>query len=146
MKVNCRHGFFIFEESSPGQVSNFMNLYGLDLTAWGPSNFTFSDLAAAPDYSLVTKELIDRPAIVTFSGEPWQVFEANGFVYDFNLGNMVPISSVVNQVRLQEAGNYYVSNGLILPGSLTVDGDRIKSYAGFESTPNRWLYSEVTFV
>ena len=123
-----------------------MSLTGLELVPYGRA-YTFADLEDAPDYSLATKALLGVPATATFEGEPWEVFEANGFVYDFSKGLVMPIASVVANVQVQQAGNRFISPGLILPGSLTAEGDRVKDYsAWFSRDTLRWLYSEVTYV
>ncbi len=146
MKVKCLHGFFIFEETKVGQVADFMALSGLTLVPWRDV-YTFEDLEEAPDYSLAGKALLGLNATKTFEGEPWEVFEANEFVYNFNTGLIVPIQSVTQITSIQLAGNRFVSNGLILPGSLTEEGDRVRDYsAWFSRDTLRWLYSEVTYV
>lgn len=123
-----------------------MSLTGLSLVPWRDA-YTFEDLVDAPDFSLAGMDLLGTPATKTFEGEPWEVFEANGFVYDFSTGLIVPIATVAQSTSIQLAGNRYVANGLILPGSVTDDGDRVKDYsAWFSRDTLRWLYSEVSFV
>lgn len=123
-----------------------MKLNKIELVPWR-EHYTFTDLVDAPEYSLVGKDLLGVPATQTFEGEPWEVFEANGLVYNFSTGLVVPIESIVQNVSLGLAGNRYTSNGLILPGSLTDSGDRVKDYsAWFSRDTLRWLYSEVTYV
>lgn len=146
MRVKCIHGFFIFQETKVGQVSDFMSLTGLELVPWRDA-YTFAYLEEAPDFSLAGLELLGVPAIKTFEGEPWEVFEANGFVYDFSLGVIVPIATIVEPISISLAGNRYVSNGLILPGSITDEGEKVKGYSGWFSRDTlRWLYSEVEYV
>jgi len=146
MKLRCKHGYFIFEETAGGQISDYMSLTGLDLVPVD-DYYTFAALEAAPDYSLVGKAMLGINAIATFEGKPWQVFEANGFVYNFTTGLVVPISTISQAIKIQMAGNVFISPGLILPGSLTADGDRVKDYSAWYSrTTQRWQYSEVTYV
>lgn len=140
------HGFFIFSETTVGQISDFMSLTQIELVPFGKA-FTFKALEAAPSFSLAGGDLLGTPATKTFEGEPWEVFEANGVVYDFTKGLMVPITSVVNTVKIELAGNRYLSAGLILPGSLTDEGDRVRDYsAWYLPSRGRWLYSEVGYV
>jgi hypothetical protein len=122
-------------------------MFGLELEREG-EHFVFSDLVGAPDYSIAGAEyLLATPATTTFAGKPWEVFEANGFVYNYDTGLLVPIESVTASVSLSPAGNYYLAQGLILPGSLTDRGDRVKDYAAWFSTDTmKFRYSEVTFV
>lgn len=146
MKLKCLHGFFIFEEMVVGQVSDFMAYTGLELVPW-ETGFTFTLLADAPDFSLAGKALLGVPAIKTFTGKPWEVFEANGFIYDFDQGLVRPITATTDVVNLEAAGNRFISPGLIMPGSLTNEGDRVKDFsAWWLPSRQRWLYSEVTFV
>jgi hypothetical protein len=150
MKIRCLHGYFIFEETRPAQVSDFMRFTGLELVPKG-RYFTFADLEDAPEFSIKTMPieigLTPLPALETFSGEPWEVFEANGYVYNFQLGLLQPIQSVTQLISLQDGGNRFVSSGIILPGSITADGNRVKDYAAhFSRETKRFLYSEVSFV
>jgi hypothetical protein len=146
LKIKCLHGFFIFEESRAGEISDFIQLVQFDLVPW-ENHFTFADLVAAPEYSLVGKSYLGTPAVATYAGRPWEVMEANGFVYNFNSGLLVPIDSITSLVTISQAGNHFVSPGLIMPGSITDDGSRVKDYAAWFSVENfRFKYSEVTFV
>lgn len=130
----------------PGQVSDFMRLTGLSLVRFRDS-YTFEAIAEAPDYSIAGKQILGNVALETFEGEPWEVFEANGLIYNFNTGLVVPIQSIVQQVSIRLAGNRYVSDGFILPGSLTAEGDRVTDYlAWFSRDTLRWTYSEVDYV
>lgn len=145
MRVRCLHGYFIFDETRSGQLSEFMSLTeGYELTRVG-DRYIFSDLEEAPRYSLKNGELLNTVATVNFEGEPWEVFEANGLVYNFETGLLVPITSITQTISIDVAGNRYISNGLILPGSITADGDRVKDYSAW-LTRGRWYYSEVSLV
>lgn len=146
MRVKCLHGFFIFQETKVGQVSDFMSLTGLSLVPWRDA-YTFEDLEDAPDFSLKGKTMLGVSANENFEGEPWEIFEANELVYDFSKGLIVPISSITQTTTIQAAGNRFISPGLILPGSLTDEGDRVRDYsAWFSRDTLRWLYSEVGYV
>lgn len=146
MKINCTHGYFTFEEQRAGEVSDFISIYGLEIEKKG-NRFIFSDLVDAPDFSIKGKSYLDAVATKTFAGEPWEIFEANEFVYNYDTGLMVPIQSVTALVSLSSVGNFYISPGLILPGSLTDAGDRVKDYAAWFSTDNmKFKYSEVNYV
>ncbi len=146
MKIKCLHGYFIFEELAPGQVSKFMSIFGLSLVP-KENYFTFSDLEDAPDFSLLGLPYLEAVTTKTFAGKPWEIFEANGFVYNYDLGLVVPILSVVQRVSIFNAGTHFLSDGLVLPGSLTDEGKRVKDYAAwFSSGHMRFKYSEVTYV
>lgn len=146
MKIVCRHGFFLFEETEVGQISQFMSWSGLSIVPRG-TQYTFEALAEAPDFSLVGLDLLGVPATATIEGQPWEIFEANGLIYNFITGLIVPIESITQSVSVKQSGNYFISNGLILPGSVTADGDRVKDYSAWFSRSNlRFYYSEVTYV
>ena len=146
MRVRCLHGYFIFNEMRQGQISDFMNLTGLSLVS-KDNYYTFEGLEDAPEYSLVGKTLLNLPAIALFEGKPWEVFEANEMVFDFTTGLLVPITSIVRIIEIKQAGNMFVTNGLIQPGSLTADGKRVKDYAAWFSRDRlTWHYSEVAYV
>lgn len=143
MRVRCLHGFFLFQETTAGQVSDFASATGLKLEPFG-SDYTFEALALAPSHSIQGKPLLGLPAVATYQGQPWEVFEANQFVFDFDAGIMKPITSVILRTWIRPAGNYFVSPGLIMPGSIADQG-RVKSYDG-RWLRGRWVYSGVEYV
>ncbi len=146
MKIKCLHGYFIFQETRISQVSDFISRFGLELVQDGP-DYTFELLAGAPRYSIKGKSYLGNVALKNFEGEPWEVFAKNELVYDFSKGLVVPISSVTNTVTIDQAGNKFISPGLILPGSLTADGDRVMDYSAWYSRDTlRFSYSEVAYV
>lgn len=150
MKIRCLHGYFIFEETRPSQVSDFMRFSGLELVPKG-EYFTLADLEGAPEYSFKNRPieigLTPIPATANFAGKPWEVFEANEMVYDFVNGLLRPISAITQLVSIDDAANRYVAHGLILPGSITVEGKRVRDYAAhFSRETQRFLYTEVTYV
>lgn len=146
MRVRCLHGYFIFDEMRQGQISDFMNLTGLSLVP-KDNHYTFEGLEDAPEHSLIGKTLLNLPAIALFEGKPWEVFEANEVVFDFTTGLLVPITSVARIIEIKQAGNMFITNGLILPGSLTAEGKRVKDYAAWFSRDRlTWHYSEVAYV
>lgn len=146
MKCRCVHGYFMFHETKSGEVSSFVSMFGLELVARA-DYYTFSDLAAAPDYSIKGKMFMGTlPSVKTFAGEPWDVFKANGFVYDFSLGIVRPIATTILKTTVKQAGKRFVSPGLIVPGSITEEG-RVQDFsAWFSFERGTWLYSEVTYV
>lgn len=146
MKVKCQHGYFTFSEIKVSQVYDFCFLTGAVLV---PKYFgyTFEDLKDAPNYSIAGAPLLNLVATQTFAGEPWEVFEANGVVYNFVTGLLVPLVSITEVISIDDAGNRAISSGLIIPGSLTALGQRVKNYsAWFSRDTARWLYSEVEYV
>lgn len=146
MKARCLHGYFLFEETKPGQISDFASRFGLSIVPRG-TYFTFEALAEAPRYSIQGAPLLNLTATKTYEGEPWEVFEANGFVFDFDSNLLKPLLSVTQLVQIKTVGNKFISSGLILPGSLTDEGQRVKDYAAHYSKETlRWLYSEVSYV
>lgn len=145
MKIKCTHGYFEFEESRAGEVSDFVSIFGLELVRKG-GVFTFADLEDAPDYSIEGGQVLGATAIKTFEGTPAEVFEQNELVYNYDQGLVVPIAEITQIVTIEQAGKLYVSDGLIMPGSLTRSGDRVKGYAGwFNRERMRFLYSEVSY-
>lgn len=146
MRVKCLHGYFIFEETKVGQISQFMSYSGVPLVP-KDNYYTFEKLLDAPNYSLIGKDLLGYVATKTFEGDPWLVFEENQVVYDFTLDMMRLISSVTKTTTVRNVGNRFYSPGLILPGSLTAEGSRVKDYtAWFSRDRLTWLYSEVSYV
>ncbi len=141
------HGYFEFEEQRAGEVSDFSSLFGLEM-ARREDHFTFAALQYFPDYTLAGKVFSATLATIatqTFAGYPRDVLWFNSMVYNFNTGMIVPIASIVNTVSLDIAGNYFLSPGLILPGSLTAEGTRVTDYSAWFSTDTmKFKYSEVT--
>lgn len=145
MRIRCLHGYFILEETSAGQASKFSSLYGFELSK-RDNYFTFDFLKNAPQYSILGGEYLGATAIKTYAGEPWEVLRANELVYDFTTDSVVPISSITQRVEISQAANYFLSSGLILPGSLTDEGSRVKEYAAWYLFDRQvFRYSEVSY-
>ena len=146
MQIRCIAGFFQFRETSAGEISRLNSFFGFDLVA-KDDYFTFSFLKDAPEYAIVGGEYLGAEVSKTFEGEPWDVMRENEIVYDFLNDEMVPISSILRSVEIIPAGNYFVSQGLILPGSVTDGGLRVRDYAAwFSFEAMRFRYSEVFYV
>ncbi len=141
MKIKCLHGYFLFDEDRAGELSDFMRVYGFDIVLEN-RHYTFSFLKDAPRYSILGGTYLGAPAIKTFEGEPWDIMRQNKLVYDFTLDAVIPIASVTQLIKLKSAGNYYLTSGLIIPGSITDDGSRVKEYAA--SYIDTFTYSEVS--
>lgn len=143
MKINCLHGYFLFHEERIGEASDFVSLFGLPLV-FKDDHFTFEALAEAPAFSIKTHSYLNAIATKTFEGKPWDVMRENSLVYNYDLGQLVPLTSIATRVNLALAGKYYISSGLILPGSLTAEGLRVTDYAAWFSTDSmRFRFSEV---
>lgn len=146
MKIKCLHGFFIFEEIRVGQVSDFVSRFGFKITPYS-GRYTFDTLVPAPMHSLKGKAVLGNVALKNFEGEPWEVFEQNKLIYDFSKDLVVPIASIIQKVSIDQAGNRFISPGLILPGSTTDGGQRVKGYSAWYSRDTlRFTYSEVAYV
>lgn len=143
MKIKCLHGFFKFEETRLGELSKFVSRFGLELERC-QDFFTFKPLAEAPDFSIKGLPYLGADTIATYEGNPWEIMRENELVYHFGKGKVVDISTITIRTPLANAGNYFISNGLILPGSLTEDGDRVTDYAAWFSMDTlEFKYSEV---
>lgn len=142
MRVECIHGYFKFVEYRPGQISDFMSRYGLRISR-AEDHFTFTDLVGAPDYSIEGGTFLGCLTTETYEGPPWEVMRVNKIVYDFAKGVVVPIASVSNTITMQSAGRYLLTDGMIIPGSVTDDGKRVTDYAAHYEDLH-FKYSEVT--
>lgn len=146
MQIKCLHGYFIFREDNAGELSRFCSLFqGLELVPVD-DYFTFADLEDAPSHSIEGGEYLGVTAIKTFEGKPWDVFRENKLVYNFSSGEIVPIDTILKRIELFQAPNYFLSSGLILPGSVTDDGSRVTDYAAwYLFDTNKFKYSSVTY-
>lgn len=146
LKINCLHGYFKFQEQRAGEVSDFISLFGLNLSKQDDF-FTFDALVDAPKYSIQGESYLDAIAIENFEGKPWEIFKANELVYNYDTGLVQPLETIVQIVTLSASGNFYLSPGLILPGSITDGGSRIIDYAAWVTIDTmKFKYSEVGFV
>lgn len=143
MRIKCLHGYFKFQELNPSELSRFIKLTRLTL-APKDDYFTFPLLKNAPNYSLEGGTYLGATATKTFEGTPWEVMRENGLVYDFVKNKVVAINTVISPILLKQSTNYFLSNGMILPGSLTDRGDRVKDYSAFYLFDTyRFKYTEV---
>jgi hypothetical protein len=143
LRIDCRHGYFRITESKSGELGHFTTIFGLDLVPKG-DHFTFEKLEATPPLSVKDRPFLNLTAKATFCGHPWQIFERNGFVFDFTQDKLVEIGSVQVKVEIQRSNYYYLSEGLILPGSIVGDGKRVKDYSAWLLWDSfRFRYSEL---
>jgi hypothetical protein len=146
MKIESRHGYFIFEEETAGEIGRFSSVYGLELVSV-EDYFTFDDLSEADEYSLIGKPFLDFPAIARFEGAPWEIMRANAVIYDIELGILKPVVSVISQISLQQSDFYYVSNSLIQPGSILNSGQRIVDFkCWYDWRVSTFKYTELGFL
>jgi len=146
MKINCRHGYFIVHETEPGEVGRFSSVYDVELAAF-QDFYTFPFLIDAGNYSLESNQYLNLAAVETYEGDPWEVLRANGFVYDLGLDLLIPVTSITAVITLQESDFYYVSSGLIQPGSLLKSGQRLVDYtAWFDWKSSTFRYTEIGFL
>lgn len=144
--IQSRHGYFRFNETDPGELARFSSVYDLDLVSLS-DYYTFSFLEEAKRYSLIGKDYLGLPATALFEGEPWEVMEKNGFIYDLELDLLKPVISVSTTIELQAAELYYISKSLIQPGSLLKSGQRVVDYtAMFDWKIANFKYTEIGFL
>jgi hypothetical protein len=145
LRVNCLHGYFEFEEQKSGQISDFMSLFSFSLVRTGRL-YTFEALEAAPDYAIKGGEFLGATVTKTFEGQPHEVMRENELVYNFLTDSVVPLSSITQRIDVRTTLNYFVSEGLILPGSVTDDGFRVRDYAAwYDFNTESFRYSEINF-
>jgi len=144
VRIRCQHGFFLIDEVAPGQVGRFCSLFKVVLVPYR-GFFTFALLAEVPEYTVQGAPFLGTISTATLQGSPAELFEANGLVFDFSKGLVVPPVVVTARAQLLKSGNVYVSSRLVIPGSLTDGGTRVKDYtAWFSVDTMTFRYSEVT--
>jgi hypothetical protein len=146
VKINCIHGYFKFSETREGQISRFLSRFGLEIER-SSDHFTFKALLNAPEYSIEGGTFLGAPCIKTFAGPAWEVMRQNKLVYNVALGLVVPVASIVSPVKVQNAGNFLISSGMIQPGSiLDESGARVTDYAAhFLFDLGNFRYTEVSY-
>lgn len=147
MRIRCRHGFFSFDELAAGQLSRFIEIFS-DLPTIVPDplyGFTFETLANAPTHVIAGNTFLGAPATVTIEGTPWEIMRANGLIYNYQTDTVGPIAAVTKRLELVTAAHYFLSPGLIIPGTVTDDGERVTDYAAwYQFDSGKFKYSEVT--
>jgi hypothetical protein len=146
MKITCIHGYFIVKEDEPGDVAKFNSFYTQDLVQkdW---YYTFQAIADCPSESILGKPFLGSVGTATYAGKPWELFEQNGYVYDFINDLIVPIISITAKVDPIRELATFSTGGLIQPGSIVKTWTRIK---GFQCQVDcdyfQYEYSELTYV
>ncbi len=145
MKLTCIHGYFIAREDVPGEIARFNSLFSQDFVS-KDDYYTFELLADAPDFSIVGLAYLNLVGLVNYAAKPFEVMEQNGFIYDFSNKVLKPIEAIAIQItpiRLNEA---YSTRGLIQPGSLTKDWERVKGYnCDINMTNLTFIYSGIIY-
>lgn len=132
MIIKCRHGFFTFEEESPGEISKFASFFDASLVSYR-GTFTFEELSEAAEYSILSKPYLGVPAIKTFEGDPWEIMAENDLVYDLSLKSVVPIETIVTSASVIKSDFFYYQEKLIQPGSFLSGGGRVLGYTAWYS-------------
>jgi hypothetical protein len=144
--IRCLHGYFQFREINAGDVSRFMSLYSdLPPIVAVEDYYTFETLADAPTHVIKGNTYLGVVTTKTFAGTPWEIMRENSLVYDFVNDQVVNINSVTKKLVIATSAYWFIVPGLILPGSVTDDGLRVRDYAArylFDS--QRFRYSEVS--
>jgi hypothetical protein len=147
MRIECRHGFYIFEEQEAGEISKFASKFELGITRREDGLFTFDDLVDAESFSIEGVDYLGVTATVTFEGKPWEVMRANNLVYDFTTGTVKRISQVTRLLQVQKAANYFLTDGMILGGSVNSTGSRVSDFLGFYIWASaKFRYTELSYV
>lgn len=145
MRITCLHGYFIFRESYSGEIARFNTDFGQDLVA-KKDFYTFSLLKNTPEYSFVGTEFLNLIGTVVYEGEPYEVMEQNGFIYDFTVQSLKPLESITTQIDPARLLDGYQSRGLIIPGSVTKSLQRVTGYqCGFDFPTLNFSYSEIFY-
>ncbi len=129
MKIDCLNGFFIFKEVNAGELTKFKSLFGFEISEDDTGLLTFEALINAPKHSIAGNEWLGNIATATFEGSPWLVMKENALVYDVSNEVVVPRASIIRQAQFDASFTYFVSRGLIQPGSLMTSGSRVGSYS-----------------
>lgn len=128
MRIICRHGHFAFYPKDASDVWRFASLFDEELVRVGDF-YTFAFLEDVPSHSLIGKDFLGLPALVTFEGQPWEVMRENGFVYNVGLKALVLKASVLTNLAIDLTDGFYsTENPLIQPGSRNALGQQLLSY------------------
>ena len=128
MRLLCRHGHYAFYPRGATDVQKFAQFYNVDLVG-ERDYFTFRNLAGLPNYSLKGKSFGGITAVKTFSGLPWEVMQANDFVYDLKNGVLVNKNSITIQVQPFLCDFYYFAETVLFQaGSILPDGQKVLSF------------------
>jgi hypothetical protein len=146
MLIKCLHGYFIFKESMAGDLSRFMAIFS-DLSIVPVEDyFTFEFLAEAPSHVIAGSTYLGAPCLVSVEGKPWDIMRANSLIYDFANDVVIPIAAVLSRLEIAESSNYFVSPGLIMPGSINNQGQRVKEYSAWMNFESQsFKYTEVGY-
>ncbi len=145
MKVKCLNGFFILDEDFPGEAAKFILRFGLDLVPFR-EKLTFDGLYNPPEHCISGQTYLEAAVTKSFAGDPWEIFDANSLVFSLALGLVVPKASILGAFEISQSGNYFISNGLIQPGSISTDAKKVISYDGqFSFDTLRFRYSAVYY-
>lgn len=144
MRIRCVHGYFKFEEDFSGEIARFVNMYDMEIVSTEEGYYTFPFLLDAEMYALAGKPYLGVVATKTYEGNPWEIMRENNLVYDPSRDIVVPIETITDSLVIEETDTYYISRGLIIPGSLSKLGERVTHFSGrYIWDSNSFRYSEI---
>jgi hypothetical protein len=131
MRILVRHGHFAFFPKNTKDVARFSRFFDQELVR-EDDYYTFEGLAGLPRFSLTGLAFGDLPALTTYEGRgPWEVMRENNFVFNVDLGILVPKLSITKTVQPILIDSYFISPApLFQPGSRDSSGQQILSYDG----------------
>jgi hypothetical protein len=142
VRLTCLHGFFIVKEDAVGEIAKFNSIYSQDLTA-RHDYYTFALLAESPIYSISPSAWLGAVTSKTFCGEPWEIMRENGLVYNISAREVQQIASITTQAQLNRLRTCWSSRGLVQPGSLTTEWEKITGYqCAFDFSNLNFYYTE----
>lgn len=128
MRVLCDHGFYRFYPDDNGSLARFSHLFAIDLEK-ERDYYTFSYLKGLKDYSLAGSFYSTGLATKTFEGYPWEIMRANGLVFNFSTGLLVPKIAIINSEKLIPANQFFLCGSRLLQaGSRDQSANQILSY------------------
>lgn len=123
-----------------------MALFGFDIVRTDRF-FTFAALEDAPTHTFAGSTYLGAAATINYEGEPWEIMRENELVYDFANDEVVAIDSLTQKVTISQSSEYYFSNGLLMPGSMNSEGERVSDYSGWYNFQiGQFSYSEISYV
>lgn len=131
MRVKCLHGFYIFTPETVTDRAFFGAETGHKLVK-SVYGWTFTGLAALLTFALKGQPYGGQTATVNYCGYPWDIMQANGWVYDIQKGALLRLSEIsATFTPSKQATGEGVVFGLPQAGAKGADGVLINFECAF---------------
>lgn len=128
MRIICRNGYYKFFPEDTGALKFFSEQNGFNLKP-EKDYFTFDTLQELDGYIFKGWPIGLSVATQNYAGEKSELLKANGLTYNYTIDQIVPIVSVIGNMRIDEGA--YLASPILPQAHKFYNLNRVTGFSGF---------------